>query len=1095
MNGTIDFFSPSGEKLASTAGMTGVAPVKSGAIRIPVSAKDITGVQKDKNTLNILTKDNQKIVIKDFFGDAKKKLVFDDGKEIFEADYLPNEQFNGLQFKPLQSIDEVFEGTETAANDSDNYVWVVPLIAAVAIGGLGIAAVNHKGGSSKIKGRDTAEDKSDHAKDDANKAIDDMTYLSDEQKEAAHKAVNDATDVPGVEKAVADAAEKNLEGVKDDASKAIDEMEHLTDEQKDDAHQAVNDATDVPGVEKAVADAAEKNLEGAKDDASKAIDDMAHLTDEQKEAAHKAVNDATDVPDVEKAVADAAKDNLEGAKDAASKVIDDMAYLSDEQKEAAHKAVNDATDVPGVEKAVADAAKDNLEGAKDHASKAINEMEHLTDEQKDTAHKAVNDATDVPGVEKALDDAANLNDEKDSSFFDDILGGIWKVIIAIPKGLLEALKSVILKSGDYHFLLESGPAALTGVALIVWEAVVEIIHAPLSFLSNMAQWIIGFTTGILGGIWGPLGTIPHILNGILILVDGVVNGIKIIVESIGVGVITIPAIITGAIAWVITLVKGIGAVLSGDSTAMEDFIADLSQSLLQNPLIPLILGDLFVGIMVIPKLAVEAIGVIAEWILGIITGVLQFIPGLIPVASVISDFTLAIDGVIIAIHYGLSSVVNLITKLGMALIMGLPIAISSGASAVAIIEAFIKGVLGLNSDEDTSDNPVNNIIDWIIDFISSPISSIGDIISSIFSNIGKFIEDPFGVIGEIFQNVIDMILSPFKGIIDAVGSVIDFITSPFEAVGNIISGIMGIIGNIISNPFGAIGDMFHNVIDLILSPFKGIIDVISSVFNFITNPIDTIISLIGNPFALALKFITDPVGTITELFNKVIDTILSPFKGIIDFIGNVIYGITHPLETIFNIIKDTIAKIFGGPSDESTDAATESFNTITDTVESAAELATPAAEAIDNLLVRAEGAVDNFLEDPVEFVFGESNENGSSVKDLTEITSTLDELAGYADANVVSLTEMAEVQTSQEAITTAVSEELTDVQLASIMEESNASEIDLDSLIGTENGLIAAENNAQDEQHSVEDTEGYSVFEQIISQLQLNEDSYQFSAA
>lgn len=51
---------------------------------------------------------------------------------------------------------------------------------------------------------------------------------------------------------------------------------------------------------------------------------------------------------------------------------------------------------------------------------------------------------------------------------------------------------------------------------------------------------------------------------------------------------------------------------------MEDFVSDFSQSLLQNPLIPLALGDLFVAIMAIPKLGVEAISVIAEWIPGLL---------------------------------------------------------------------------------------------------------------------------------------------------------------------------------------------------------------------------------------------------------------------------------------------------------------------------------------------------------------------------------------------------------------------------------------------------------------------------------------------
>ncbi|MEE9955928.1 GA module-containing protein, partial [Enterobacter quasihormaechei] len=206
MNGSIDYFSSSGEKLASTVGTTGVAPAQSGAIRLPISARDVTGVQKDNNTLNIFLKDNQKIVIKDFFGDTKKKLVFDDGKEIFEGDYLAKEQFNGLQFKPLQSIEEVFAGTETAVANSEEYVWVVPLIAVTALSGLALAAINHSSGSnSNGKSLDTGKDNLDAAKDEANKAIDDMPHLSDEQKDDAHKAVDEATTVEEVNKAVDDA--------------------------------------------------------------------------------------------------------------------------------------------------------------------------------------------------------------------------------------------------------------------------------------------------------------------------------------------------------------------------------------------------------------------------------------------------------------------------------------------------------------------------------------------------------------------------------------------------------------------------------------------------------------------------------------------------------------------------------------------------------------------------------------------------------------------------------------------------------------------------------------------------------------------------
>ncbi|RSV92340.1 BapA/Bap/LapF family prefix-like domain-containing protein [Klebsiella aerogenes] len=924
MNGTIDFFSPSGEKIASTVGMTEAAPVDSGAIRLSVSARDVTGVQKDNNTLNILLKDNQKIVIKDFFGDTKKKLVFDDGKEIFEADYLDKEQFNGLQFKPLQSIDEVFEGAESSATESNDYIWVVPLIAAVALGGLAIAAASDNGSGGGNNSSDTEEEKLKEAKDNANQAIDELEHLSDEQKEEARQAVNDATDTAGAEQALADAEALNLEEAKADANEAIDELEYLSDEQKEEAHQAVNDATDVPGVEKAQAD------------------------------------------------------------------------------------------------------------------------------------------------------AVSLNDQEEPSFLENIISGIWNAIIAIPKGLLEAIKSIIPMLSDYHFLLESAPAALTGVALVVWEALVEVIHAPLSFISNMVQWITGFTTGILGGIWGPLGTIPQILNGILILLDGLGNGLKIIIESIGIGVISLPAIITGAIGWVITLVKGIGALLSGDSSAMEDFISELSQTALQNPLIPLVLGDLFTALMAIPKLAVEIICVVAEWILGIITGVMQFIPGLIPIASVVSDFTLAIDGVLIAIHYGLSNVVNLITKLGMALIMGLPIAISTGTSAVSIIEAFIKGALGISSDDSSSDNPIINFIDSIIDFISSPISSIENIISSISNNIQDFLSDPVGFIWNMLQSAIDVILAPCKFIIDTVGSIIDFIAAPFEAISNVISSIIGdiieCVGNFISDPFGTIGDVFQSIIDIILAPCKAIIDAISSIFDFVTNPIESILSLIGDPLTLMVKFITDPAGTITELFNNVIDTILSPFKGIIDFISEVFYGITHPLETISNLINDIVAKIFGSSSDENTVSA-----------------------SLD------ESASSNDTAD--------GNESNLYSSQLSEIKSSLDELAGLKDMTESESSEETSTQTlsedltntaeesSEDAVTPAANEELSDEQIDSLLEENNNSDIDLDSLTDADNNPIAEENNTPEEQYSSDDTGGYNALDNVLAQQQLNEENNQLVAA
>lgn len=74
MSGVIDFLSPTGEKISSTEAMTGVAPAKTGAIRLSISAKDVTGVQRDKNVLNILLKDNKKLLLKNFLVVRKRSL-------------------------------------------------------------------------------------------------------------------------------------------------------------------------------------------------------------------------------------------------------------------------------------------------------------------------------------------------------------------------------------------------------------------------------------------------------------------------------------------------------------------------------------------------------------------------------------------------------------------------------------------------------------------------------------------------------------------------------------------------------------------------------------------------------------------------------------------------------------------------------------------------------------------------------------------------------------------------------------------------------------------------------------------------------------
>lgn len=196
---------------------------------------------------------------------------------------------------------------------------------------------------------------------------------------------------------------------------------------------------------------------------------------------------------------------------------------------------------------------------------------------------------------------------------------------------------------------------------------------------------------------------------------------------------------------------------------------------------------------------------------------------------------------------------------------------------------------------------------------------------------------------------------------------------------------------------------------------------------------------------------------------------------------------THPLETITNAIKSVIEGIFGSTSDENTDTASNSFSTFSETVK---DVSTAATDAIDNMLEHTENTVNDFLSDPVKFVFGESNENSNPSSDLAEITNMLDEVAGSADSNVVLLNDVLEGQVSMEAKAPVINEEISEVQSASLLEENNNSEINLDSVDSAEsNAIPPTKNSSAEEQSGVEDAGIYS------NLLQLNEEIYHVAAA
>lgn len=261
MNGTMMFFSASGEKLADAVGTTGIAPINSEVIKVNLSARNVAAAQKDNNALYILTKDNQKLVINDFFSNKTKKLVFEDGNDLFLADYTPGENFNGLQFKPLKSMDAAFDGADAALIGNDTLSWAVPLIAVAAAGGIAIAAKNRSNNKNNDSDNNPTANLS-AAKAQANQTIDGMAHLNAQQKADAHQAVENATDIPGINSALAEAHVSNLNGAKEGAHKAIDEMANLSIQQKEEAHKAIDDAVSVPQVDQTLADTAQLNEDG-----------------------------------------------------------------------------------------------------------------------------------------------------------------------------------------------------------------------------------------------------------------------------------------------------------------------------------------------------------------------------------------------------------------------------------------------------------------------------------------------------------------------------------------------------------------------------------------------------------------------------------------------------------------------------------------------------------------------------------------------------------------------------------------------------------------------------------------------------------------
>ncbi|WP_283678299.1 DUF5776 domain-containing protein [Lentilactobacillus sp. Marseille-Q4993] len=294
------------------------------------------------------------------------------------------------------------------------------------------------------------------AKDEANKAIDNLANLSNAEKEAAKNKVNSATNANDVQSALNDAkaldainkatndkSAQALQDAKNAANDAIDKLAYLTPAQKDAAKKEVNAATDAAGVKDALTKAQDANntgkqaLDQQKTNAKNTISGLNDLTPEQKTNYINQIDAATNKAQIDSTVANAqaqndlnaaAKDpqnpdSLAKAKTAANNAIDAMTGLSATEKSDFKAQVNKQTSVDGVitvlnnarlQDAINRAKTDSsaLPDVKDAGKDVVDTTPGFTDGDKDNIKKDIDNAKTPDEVQKIIDDAKALGDAK-----------------------------------------------------------------------------------------------------------------------------------------------------------------------------------------------------------------------------------------------------------------------------------------------------------------------------------------------------------------------------------------------------------------------------------------------------------------------------------------------------------------------------------------------------------------------------------------------------------------------------------------------------------------------------------------------------------
>ena len=285
----------------------------------------------------------------------------------------------------------------------------------------------------------------DEARQDAEKAIDNLTYLSPKEKENFKTELASKTTQDDLNTVVSNAITKNssnekaLEAKKRDAKEAINNNPYLTNAQKKELTDKVSavvmtdptEGTATPIehtkglIDKILGEALEKTKEKAKaiiDEIDKKDGKAGYLTDPTADAYKERIKNAPSQAEITKIIGeaqsqvskkahDAEKAKTDALKDEYKKKIDQVPGLTDAQRDEYKKQIDAATTRDQLEAIVKDA---EVKAYRDTAKAKIDALEHLNAAQKTELKTQVDAAGSKAEVDNIVSIAQGLDSKMDS---------------------------------------------------------------------------------------------------------------------------------------------------------------------------------------------------------------------------------------------------------------------------------------------------------------------------------------------------------------------------------------------------------------------------------------------------------------------------------------------------------------------------------------------------------------------------------------------------------------------------------------------------------------------------------------------------------